>query len=70
MERKDVHGVTDTLLFDIYDELRKLNEKLTPIKEESKAVPTSVPCKYCGGTHDNKGQLMACARKSKREGAK
>ena len=25
----------------------------------------SIDCKYCGGTHENKGQVLACARKSK-----
>jgi hypothetical protein len=49
----DTHEI---LLFDILQELKKLNE---PVKDKS-------ICKYCGGTHDNKGQAMNCAKKNKK----
>ena len=65
MKRDDLYGDTDKLLFDILQELKLLNSKL---EVENKAVPSSVPCKYCGGTHENTGQMLACARRKKKEG--
>ena len=63
MERNDLYGDTDKLLFDILQELKKLNGGKAKATEAA-----GIPCKYCGGTHENKGQIMACAKKKKREG--
>lgn len=74
MNREDCYLLEEKLLFDILQELKTLNAKLSPeikkVKTENKAVPSSVPCKYCGGTHENTGQMLACARKKKKEGMK
>jgi hypothetical protein len=37
------------------------------LKKESKA---QVICKHCGGTHENIGQTLACAKKHKKDGDK
>lgn len=43
----------------------QLIEKLKPhFKHENNS---EIQCKYCGGSHENKGQFMACARKNKKE---
>lgn len=70
MKREDLYGDTDKLLFDILQELKKLNGGKPEVK--AAGLTAGIPCKYCGGVHENKGQVMACAKKLKRkkEGAK
>ena len=67
----------DRLLFNIWQELILLRENLQEQnKEMDKGKKTNVEikakniieCKYCGGTHSNKGEFLACSRKSKKEG--
>jgi hypothetical protein len=71
MKREDLFDNVERLLFDILQELKKMNSGKEPeIKEEINVVSSGVPCKYCGGTHENKGQMLACARKLKKEGVK
>ena len=82
MKHEDCYTTEEKLLFEILQELKELNSKFetspeikktetkpeikAEIKTEYKAVPSGVPCKYCGGTHENKGQMLACARKRKK----
>jgi hypothetical protein len=65
MKREDMFGNVEILLFDILQELKKLNEP-KQVKEEN----NQYPCKACGGVHENIGQRMACAKKLKKDGAK
>lgn len=62
------------LLFDIRKELRRTNEILDAILANEKPPMArevkEILCKSCGGTHENKGQVMACAKKSKKGAAK
>lgn len=47
-----------------------LKEVLFYLKPEEKNIETEInqyPCKACGGVHENKGQLLACAKKYKKE---
>lgn len=62
---RDVSASEQKLLYLMLLELKQINSKLG---SENKSV--AVDCKYCGGTHENKGQVMACAKKHKKEGAK
>lgn len=63
----------ERLLYNIWQELVMLNSKqekqkveVIPIENENKAK-TSYKCKVCGTEHENKGQLLACAKKHKKE---
>lgn len=68
------------LLYDIRQLLIEQNEflkKLVPEEPvpkeptvESKIENVSKSCVFCGGTHDNKGAMMACAKKNKNKGDK
>lgn len=78
-----VNTTEKKLLYDIRELLIEQNELLksvlSPVKQE---VDTELPklenneqnekiqCKYCGGEHDNQGQVMACAKKHKKGGEK
>jgi hypothetical protein len=44
----------------ILQELKEIKALMNPTKE-------SIQCKYCGGTHENKGQIMACAKRAKKK---
>lgn len=72
MKREDMFGNIEILLFDILEELKKLNQnnEIKTIEIENIVVPSSVPCKYCNGTHSNRQQMAACAKKKKKEGKK
>lgn len=67
------------LLYDIRQLLVEQNELLKSVlSTANNAVDTKLPkpenndqnekikCKYCGEEHDNKGQVMACAKKHKK----
>lgn len=54
----------DQLLFDILQELKEINQKLTPVSPIAKGLE----CKHCGEVHENKGKALACAKKAKKEG--
>lgn len=58
IREKDIVSTEQKLLFNIWQSL------------DGKAVtgqsPRILDCKYCGGTHENKGQIMACAKKHKK----
>jgi hypothetical protein len=56
---------TDKLLFNIQELLLAQRAQPEPIIEE---IKVGLACKFCGGTHENKGLIMACARKNKRAG--
>jgi hypothetical protein len=63
---RDIVTSEQKLLYLMLQELKEINVKLTPAPK-----PTAIDCKYCGGTHENNGQVMACAKKmKKKEGAK
>lgn len=75
MNREDFYGDTDKLLFDILQELKKLNEPkektitsgyLVVDNIENKEVPKGIPCSYCNGTHENRQQMAGCASKQAR----
>ena len=78
IEENNIIGQTNKLLFDILEELKRLNDFLMknniPKQDESEAKEVKennvLTCKICGAKHDNKGKLMACYRKHKREGTK
>ncbi|MDP4117668.1 MAG: hypothetical protein Q8873_00545 [Bacillota bacterium] len=58
------------LLYDIRQLLIEQNGLLRSAISVSGAQENQIEkiqCKYCGGEHDNKGQMMACARKHKKE---
>lgn len=61
IKAKDIVTVEQKLLFNIWESLDK--------KAKLVESPKILDCKYCGGTHENKGQLLACAKKHKK-GAK
>jgi hypothetical protein len=69
MKREDMFGNVEILLFDILQELKKMNEP-KEINKDIKEEIKQYPCKACGGVHENKGQLLSCARKYKKDGAK
>ena len=58
IKAKDIVTVEQRLLFNIWQALDE--------KAKEKESPAIIDCKYCGGTHENKGQLMACAKKHKK----
>lgn len=64
---RDVATSEQKLLYMILQELKQMNSKLE--KPTEKKI-TAKACKYCGEIHENKGQIMACAKKHKKEGAK
>jgi len=59
IKKEDCVGQTNKLLFNIWQELKKTESKA--VKQEPK------PCQYCGKTHDNVGQRLACAKKNKKK---
>lgn len=63
------------LLSNIFELLQRQNELLeqflyadntSTLRQEKKGSDVK-PCKYCGGTHKNKGEFLACSRKNKKE---
>ena len=67
----------DTETVETKETQQLLAEEVTPprnvIQEgdkepEKENVGFKYPCKSCGKGHDNKGQVMACHRKKKKEG--
>jgi hypothetical protein len=70
MKRDSLISTEEKLLFDILQELKEINRKLPepePLRPIAKATEErEIQCKYCGGSHDNKGQFLACARKHKK----
>lgn len=52
IDKNNIITETDKLLYNIWETLNK----------------DKIPCKYCGGYHENKGQLLACAKKHKNTG--
>lgn len=70
LKRESMVDTTEKLLFDILQELKNLSKSLKPSEKTNEKL-TAIDCKYCGKTHENNGQVMACAKKTKkREGAK
>ena len=65
---RDVATSEQKLLYMILQELKQINSKLNKEKPIEKKI-TAKACKYCGEIHENKGQIMACAKKHKKEGA-
>ncbi|MFX1516904.1 MAG: hypothetical protein ACFFC6_11375 [Promethearchaeota archaeon] len=69
----------DFLLYDILQVLKKIAEKQgVELERKSEQPPLKVvedkqtkkfTCKHCGKRWDTKIELMACARKDKKEGA-
>lgn len=74
LRRESMVTTEERLLFDILQELREIKQLLQP--QEVKAVRpiakgAGFKCKTCGKEFDNKGSLMGCYRKHKKEeGAK
>lgn len=65
LKREQMLDHVEILLFDILQELKKLNKEEAP---RPIAKDTGLICKICKTEHENKGKLMACYRKHKREG--
>jgi hypothetical protein len=60
----------EKILLAILEQAQEINAKLQPQQKNIEyPVAKGIECKYCGGTHENKGQMLACARKKKKEGA-
>jgi len=68
LKREDMYDVTRILLFDIREELKKLNSKLEQQEADAESKPEKV-CKYCGEVHDRPVDYAVCAKKHKKEGA-
>ena len=65
-EQMNLDTAEKTLLFQIREELRKHTEilqSLCPVRKD-----TGHKCKVCGVMYDNKGKMLACLRKHKKEG--
>jgi len=59
----NIYNTLDLML----QELKQMNHnEKVETKIENKKVEQL--CKYCNGTHENKGQVLACAKKFKKEG--
>jgi hypothetical protein len=60
------------MLWDIRQLLIEQNEllkKLVPAEQQQQEQEqTGKPCVFCGGSHENKGQALACAKKNKKNG--
>jgi hypothetical protein len=67
------------ILWGIYETLQEIRDLMgrgatipvpaTAEQTEEKGRPVAAyTCKVCGQTYDNKGSLLACARKHKKEG--
>ncbi len=59
IKMKDIVTVEQKLLFNIWETLDS--------KAKAKQSPKIIDCRFCGGTHENKGQLLACAKKHKKK---
>jgi hypothetical protein len=59
----NLNSIDRQLMYDIRELMRENNRLLAKLAGQPKE---SVPCKYCGGTHENKGQILACAKKKKK----
>lgn len=74
VKRHELFKDTDKILYNIMLLLEEQNRLLTAASAGDKSLPQvasetkSIQCKHCGGTHENKGQIMACAKKRKKEG--
>jgi len=75
MKRSELVEKTEILLFDILQELIRLNYTIEGLRSsfigEVGGVPKPIEdnkCKHCNATHENKGQVLACARKNKKKG--
>jgi hypothetical protein len=65
IESRDLTTAEARLLFDIRELLIKRDKN--PLAKNTGKKPTAPqPCKYCGGVHENKGGVLACAKKSRR----
>lgn len=66
----NINTVDRQLIYDIRELMKEnnllLNKLLNGFNREDKEESKGIPCKYCNGTHENKGQIMACAKKAKR----
>lgn len=67
MLREDLNTKTDILLWEILQELKKLNGQ-EPNEQPSEG--SKYTCKKCSFSTDNKGLLLAHYRDHKKEGAK
>jgi hypothetical protein len=60
----NINSIDRQLLYDIRELMRENNLLLTRLLNNGQKE--GYPCKYCGETHENRGQLLACAKKHKR----
>jgi tRNA(Ile2) C34 agmatinyltransferase TiaS len=74
IEERHIVSEQEKLLFNIQELMKniliKLNKEVSKpelIKVEDENKPNQTLCKYCGGTHENKGQMLSCAKKNKKE---
>jgi hypothetical protein len=58
-------SITDKLLYNIWRELISLRKEIrnVEVKVEEPKPKKVYSCKYCGGTHDNPGQIATCKKK-------
>jgi len=65
----NMQSKTDKLLYNIWQELKRLNKPLCPTAEGTEAKPAKViACKKCPATFDNRGKFLSHSREHKKEG--
>jgi len=65
IESRDLITAESRLLFNIQELLIELNKNLKPVVKEKTYI-----CKTCKEVYTNIGDMLVCARKHKKEGAK
>ena len=71
INRADVRGYDNRLLWNIWHELKQLNELLSvrpPAEGAGAKAPKKLICKVCKTEYDNAGKMLACLRRHKKEG--
>jgi hypothetical protein len=64
IKRNELIDSTDILLYDILEELKKLNSNKENDKPDEKV--RFFDCKYCGGKHEKSWQIAQCGKKQKK----
>jgi len=71
IRREELIEPGDMILYDILEEIKKLNSYLEPNKKPVNVVREETKmysCKYCGGSHEKTWQIANCAREYKKKG--
>jgi hypothetical protein len=60
----NLNSIDRQLMYDIRELIRENNRLLSNLISEPEAKKVS--CRFCNGTHENRYQVAACAKKMKR----